>query len=529
MNNRKILFLADVYNYSERDQFRLISFFDAKADNEIKVATAAVPHGVLYAPVLLGTILQNAGFDVTVLECAFHPFQRLRLQRKLEEQPAIICVTTTFYADADEMSRHIEQVRRLCPGSKVIFGGPTLNWNKAMRELPDVCVYGEGEEVIVPLIERLLSGTSFEDLPNLAFKKKDGSWQENPRQLMKSMDDNPAPNWSLLKRYPNDFFSISTQRGCKWRCAFCTYPGNEGWKLRYRSIPSLITELKSNYESFGIYRYMISDSTFTHPYDRCLELLRAVAKLPFKVEWIAYVRVDTITEELADAMRDSGCVGVFIGVESGDDEVLKKMRKGFTASQVRNSIQLLKDRDIAVTTSWIIGFPGETKASVQRTLDLILALKSDHSYINTFIAEDASPLGYRPEQFGITGMGIHWKHETMNSETASELTSFVVKKVCEAGLLVGSVFDMLWMSSIGYGPKTATDFFARFQRISGGDEADRIRLRPEVDKIYASGRRHPIFHDDSGPLAQPAPSPLQRNATISLGHHRAAGSSRSRK
>ncbi|MGZ3650776.1 MAG: B12-binding domain-containing radical SAM protein [Bdellovibrionota bacterium] len=495
---KRVLFLADVYNYGKRHEFQLQAIRNSRSDEEVQAAIAGVPHGVLYGVVLLATILQNAGIDVEILECAFHPFQRKRLLEKLKEKPAIVCITTTFFTDADAMRARVASVRQHCPEAKLIFGGPTLIWNEAMRDLADICVMGEGDEVILPLVQRLLRNESINDLPNVAFKKSDETWQTNPTQLMKSMDENPTPNWALLNRNSDDCFMLATQRGCKWRCAFCTYPANEGWKLRYRSVESLVAEVKDNYRKFGIFRYMFADSTFTHPHDRCLRFLREIAELPFKVEWMAYARVDNVTEELAEAMAKSGCKGLFLGIESGDDRILKRMNKGFQVERVRNACELLRKYKIPITASWIIGFPDENKETLRNTLRLILELNAEHNLINTFSVYDTSPLGYRPEHFGVKGWGSEWTHKTMNSRRATRWTSFVSKKMHASGVSQGSLFDFIWISSIGYSSREAVDFFKKIQMRSADLQLD--DLRPQLDAIYLAARRHPIYANVKSPL-----------------------------
>lgn len=497
---QRVLFLADTYNFDKREGFRRGAMDQAqyRTNREIRLALAAVPHGVLYGPVLLGTMLKEAGIPIEILECAFRPFQRANLVSKLKEQPAVVGITTTFIMETEALQSYVALVRRYAPNAKIVIGGPSLFWNKEMRTMGDAYVMGEGEDIIVPLVQHLFEGRIPESLPSVGYRDANGEWKENAARLFKNMDDNPFPDWSLLKRNPDDFFILPTQRGCKYRCAFCTFPANEGWKLRYRSIPSIIEELKVNFEKYGIYRYMFADSTFTFPQDRCIELLNAIAALPFKIEWLAYARADNMSEAMGAAMQASGCVGLFYGVESGDEKVLLKMKKGFTTSQVREGVRIAKKYGISITASWIIGFPGETKETVRNTLNFILELDCAHNQINTFAVYDTSPLGYRPDAFGIKGWGGDWEHETMTSLEASRYTAFVLKKMVEKNIHLGSLFDFLWLSSIGYSPEQVANFFRSTERIQAGDATLIDGIRPQLEVIKRASAHHPIYREANG-------------------------------
>lgn len=470
----------------------------------MEVALSALPHGVPMGATVIATVLQQK-FRVRILECAFRPLQETNLEYLLSLEPAVICVSTTFIMDAENLGRHVAKMRSISPRSKIVFGGPSLYANLKMRDLADYCLIGEGEENVLPLVEGIILGKDVSHVPGVYFRRNDRVVETEPR-LAVSMDDLPWPDWSLLKRGPECFYLISTQRGCRWRCAFCTYPANEGYKLRYRSIPSLIAEIRRNYELFGINKYMFSDSTFSHPHDRCLEFLREVAKLPFRIEWAAFVRVDTITAELAEAMRRSGCVGLFFGLDSGDDRVLLKMKKGFTKEQARAGFAHARANRLPITASWIVGFPGETRESVRNTLDFILELRAEHNSVNVFSLYDEAPIGFRRNVFGIEGHGTNWKHETMNSRQADRHARWVILKCMEAKLPLGTFFDYFWLSSAGIGTQEVITLFRDAQAISGAglrgrgesaEPADVVhdRVNECCKRIWQRSIEHPIYAD----------------------------------
>lgn len=505
----KVVILADVIAPSSDDNKRDMSdYVQYRGTDYLSVALGYVPHAPLLGPVILGTILRQAGHEVSILECAFRPQQKRNFLRLLKTAPAYVLITTTFIESLASVREVVAFVRREAPGSVVILGGPSLLADIEMRRLGDFAIVGEGETALPLLLEKLEKGESPAGIPGLSFFVN-GEEQFLRPALLPDLDAIPFPDWSLVRRGKNEFFSMATQRGCYWRCAFCSYPANEGYKLRYFSIDRLIEEMKRNHELYGIRRYVFADSTFTHPHDRCLDFLNAVSKLPFEIEWVAYGRVDTITAPLAEAMRRTGCQGLFFGCDSGDPEMLLKMNKRFTIEEIRRGVSLLQEAGVPATASWIVGFPGETPSSVRNTLDLILELNCAQNVVHTFMVYAQAPVGLRKDKFGVEGKTTHWQHGTMDSDAAARWTKWVILRMLARGLRLGTAHDVSWMSTVGLsGPETRS-FFDQAQRLS----ARKFRLKearltsPEMavsateeklfyetcERIRATGQSHPVF------------------------------------
>jgi tRNA A37 methylthiotransferase MiaB len=508
---KKILLLADVIAPVGDDNKRHTSdYIQYRGTDFLQMALAYVPHAPLLGPVLLGTILREAGYEVNLLECAFRALQRRNLRRALSAEPDYVLLTTTFIESTALVAEQVAMVRKLAPSAKVILGGPSLLSDLPMRRLADYCVVGEGERALPALLAALERGEEPAGIPGVCYFVNGEMRFTNPA-LIADLDSIPFPDWGLVRRGKDEFFSMATQRGCYWRCAFCSYPANEGYKLRFLTIPRLLEEMHRNFEKYGIRRYVFADSTFTHPHERCQEFLEKVAALPFKVQWVAYGRADTITEGLARAMRLSGCEGIFFGCDSGDEGILKKMNKRFTAAEIRRGVALLKKEGVPVTASWIVGFPGETPESVRNTLDLILELRCEQNVVHTFTVYEQAPVGLRKGTFGVEGHAMHWKHESMDSRVAARWTKWVILRMLAAGLRMGTAHDISWMSTVGFEPEQTRGFFAGAQAFS----ARRFRLRPSrlpegivpapapdeaefyalCEHLRGLGQEHPVFLD----------------------------------
>lgn len=489
----KVLFLADTDTQGAIERRQSVAAIQYREFLPLALALAKAPHGPLLGPVLLATIVKNAGFEVEILECAFRRPQKERLLEKLSEQPDVICITTTYMMNVEELKKRIQSVRAHSPRSRIVLGGPSVLAQPEMRTLGDYCVLGEGEEQLPPLLQALAQG-------------KEPTNPATSTLLVADLDNIPFADWGLVDRNPGEFHLLFTQRGCLWRCAFCNYPAMEGYRMRFRSVKSIIQEITLNFEKHGIFRYMFADSTFTAPVDRCLELLEAIAKLPFRVQWAAYGRVDTITPKLRDAMVASGCVALYLGIESGDPEILRKMKKGFTVDHARTAASLLRAAEIKTTASWIIGWPGETPDSVKRTVDFATELNCDQNNINTFWLTDLSPAQLRPQAFGLSPDERGWLHATMSYSQATRWTKWAILKLISRGISIGSLFDFCWLVSLGLELDEIAELFRDVQKLLASTEtlknhfpalADPAVLREKLlsrcGDLSRRAQLHPIY------------------------------------
>lgn len=400
-------------------------------------------------------------------------------------------------------------MRELSPQSAIIIGGPTLLTNLNVRRIPDYFILGEGEEALPQLINALENGVSNPSIPGVGFFR-DGKEILTPQRMLHDLDLACQPSWGLVRRRPDEYYSIYTQRGCPWRCAFCSYPANEGFKLRTRSITSVIDEVQNNYDKFGIFRYVISDSTFTFPQDRCLELLKAFQKLPFKIEWIAFGRVDDMSDTMAEALKNSGCRGLFFGCDSGDPRILKAMNKRFTREQIINGTQILRKTGVPFTSSWIVGFPGETVESIKNTWDAIQTVRADENLVHTFSVLDNSPVSMRLEKFSIQGSRLNWEHTSMTSHKAKRWTEWIVQNMLREGIHFGSTFDRAWLRTLQLSDDEVSEFFnvseevnfyrARYHlkphnrklKARSLEDAE-MSLRLSCEMIWSRSKQHPVY------------------------------------
>ena len=326
---------------------------------------------------------------------------------------------------------YVEKIRPLAPEAKIILGGPTIRKLAELHGYADFAVFGDGEEPLLGILDVLHGRRAPEAVPYIAYRDHDGGAAYGPggaeaahvgtvgKPYQARQGHIPVPDWRLVNRSFGNVFAVEFSRGCKYNCSYCSYDRGKN----VRDLAEVRAELINNAE-LGITKYRVSDSNFTdgparhkrYPHEVCQSMI----DLDLGLEWSCYARVDDLSAELAELMRRAGCFAVFFGIESGSDRILKAMRKGHNAQDALDGIATAKQNGIRCHASFIVGYPGETEETFQETLDFIERSRPHTVNLGQFRVEHDTPV-YGMEAFELKGLGMNWKHKTMDSHTADEL------------------------------------------------------------------------------------------------------------
>ena len=250
----------------------------------------------------------------------------------------------------------------------------------------DYAIVGEGEEPLLDLLNALEAGQDVTAIPNLAYRKSNGEVVVNPnRQFIKEVDSLPFPAWDLLplEKYKDEvmfyknYMGINTARGCAWDCNFCA--SNVVWKrrVRMRSAENVVEEIKQLIEKHNINEFFFYDDTYTTNKQRVFEICNLIKQKHLKIRYYVSIRADTLTIDLANALKESGCILALLGVESGDEAILDKTGKGESKDEIRKACAVMKEVGLPFSNTFIIGHPGDTHESIQATIDFAKELDSD--------------------------------------------------------------------------------------------------------------------------------------------------------
>jgi anaerobic magnesium-protoporphyrin IX monomethyl ester cyclase len=348
----------------------------------MRVLLLSTPHPLEESPLpplsltYLASVLIQEGIEVKILDFLVTRYHPKKLRQELEEyRPQLVgatCVTLNYPI----ARRMLKVCKAFDPHIFTVIGGPhvTFAQEETLLRSPwiDAVVLGEGEKTLVELVRTMEGDKDIHQVPGIAFADGGVAVKTPPQARIENLDQLPLPARELLPmaryRALGTPCTVITSRGCPFSCTFCSGRRMFGPKVRFRSPGFVVDEIERLQRDFGLAKINIVDDTFTvnhkHAQAVCEEMLRR----NLKTKWSVFARVDTISEDLAQLMKQAGCEWMLFGVESADEEILKTIRKGFTIDEVRSAVKVATEAGINVFNSFIFGLPGESWDTALKSL-----------------------------------------------------------------------------------------------------------------------------------------------------------------
>ena len=279
------------------------------------------------------------------------------------------------------------------PRTVVIVGGPhpsTVGTEVLRCPDIDIGVRGEGERTLVELLQAIGRQASLDGIPGVVFRKNGAFIENPPRPVIKDLDSLSFPHAHAREvltdfaAYPLDAFSsIFSTRGCPFNCFFCGSRYVWGRHVRHRSVENVLREINA-LRSLGIREIHFEDDTFGVSRERIRSLCSALAKDCPGLRWSCEMHVNLVDDAIIQQMRTSGCFMIRLGIESGSDQILKAMRKGFTIEKALAAARSIKNHGITLFSFFMIGFPQETEETIRDTMRAIEQTDSDSVIYSIF-------------------------------------------------------------------------------------------------------------------------------------------------
>jgi radical SAM superfamily enzyme YgiQ (UPF0313 family) len=316
---------------------------------------------------LLGAVLeQELGASVKIYfqECARIDWD--------EVQQADLVGISTITSTAPVAYSLVERIKKIT-GAPIVMGGPHVSFlpEDALDNGVDFVVRGEGEVTLIELIKALEAGCAgLGDIAGLSYVE-DGEVRHNPdRERIAELSTLPCPDLSLIQGFEKrTIIPILTSRGCPFQCTFCTVTSMFGRRYRFRDVDDVIAELEVLYERYPKALYFFYDDNFTASPAHTKELLRRMLEKGITPKWTAQTRVDVVDDdELMGLMRDTGCLFLYIGVESANPETLKSYHKSQTVEDIRHAVEVIHDHGIKVHGMFVLGSDEDDKESIRETV-----------------------------------------------------------------------------------------------------------------------------------------------------------------
>lgn len=345
------------------------------------------PDIITYGAMVIGGVLREQGHDVSI-------------SRFVEDTDTDILLLSLYSTQhlLDERIKKVIGARKKL-GGRCYVGGPVSSHPAmVLGELsPDAVVVGEGE-ITTP---RLVADGPSPEIPGIAYMEEEvmvTTGPSPPSPMTRPLPLIPADIGEQNVRGANVY--IETHRGCIGGCGFCQVPRYFGQEIRSRSIEAILTEVQA-FKDAGAHRISISGGTgslYASEQGRMnvpafVALLKGIAGIMGPKNLSSPdIRVDCITDEVLDAIRDYTIGWVFFGIESGSEAILRKMRKGADVDQVREAVRRCRDHGLKVAGSFIVGYPGESEDDYQKTKDLIEELSLDDVFVSAAEPIPKTPL-----------------------------------------------------------------------------------------------------------------------------------------
>jgi len=397
--------------------------------------------------VVLATALAKEGIDFELLSIE----EVLRGGRSCDralQSCNVIFLSTTFLRDLSELEPVVERLKR--PANRVVVGGALAGalyttWYGSPSV--DVLAVGFGE-LLVPMIARWMrSGfTTLEAPPRGRVMQRRQTrvvFSGTPESL--SLDTLDRPDWGLVARRRGARYRMihyESVRGCPYRCAFCNYPYLfEDTKFRTRSASRMADDWEYYARTLGVEYITCLDSLFTMPKRRLEEFCHELIRRRLGLKWICYARADDLCDAGTVAlMRDAGCTQVQVGIESGDQGQLDRMNKRTTVEQNARVLDVCRATGITSVVSLIVGYPGETRTTLETTRDALAASPPDFHFLATFSTRVASVPILTPEGAAPHGLitdnnprtvSPYWSHRTMSCTEVGDHVRWLTRELIE--------------------------------------------------------------------------------------------------
>jgi anaerobic magnesium-protoporphyrin IX monomethyl ester cyclase len=433
-----------------------------------------LPIGLMY----LAAVLDKAGYQVEILDafmadCAPQkngdaisvgmPYNQIKEEIQ-KRKPDIVGIAGPFSCQIENSLIISDLTKQVDPKILTVVGGPHVTTvpQGFLEEAKnvDVAVVGEGEFAMLEIAQYFEGKKQLKDIKGIAYRQDGNVIVNPPRPFIENLDELPYPAYHLVDKeqylsnkkigyrsFQDRAISMITSRGCPFNCCFCAVHLHMGQGFRAHSASYVLNHIQYVVDNFKVKNIFFEDDNLTLDLKRFEDICDGIIERKIKIGWETPngVRADCLNLNLLRKMKQSGCNSVFVGVESGDQQILDNVIcKSLDLNRVVEFAKNSKDIGLKTGAFYIIGFPGETKANMQRTVDFALVLKRDYdvgmhlfmatpSYGTRLYAE-CKAKGYLQEDLSWNSFAQARQPKGMPLITTNEFTPQEVKEIAAKAL-----------------------------------------------------------------------------------------------
>lgn len=348
----------------------------------------------------LASVARENGYKVHIIDASVLNYSFNKIVKEIEEiSPKYVGITATTLA-IDRAGKLAEEIKKSNQEIIILIGGPHVTSlpKKTLSKYPafDLGIIGEGEKTMAELLKAFQKrNKNLKQIPGLVFRQGRKLIFTARRPYIKNLDALPIPAWDLLPSLPKFYCSspqsynrrpsssLVTSRGCPNQCTFCDRSvfGNY---IRGYSAEYVLKMLKILTCQYGIKHILFDDDTFTILKPRLIKICQLIIKEKLDLTWTCLARVDTVDEKILKLMKKAGCWQILFGIESGNQEILDKLKKGIKLKQARKALQMTRRAGIRSKGFFILGTPFETKKTAERTIAFMKKVDLDDFHMTYF-------------------------------------------------------------------------------------------------------------------------------------------------
>jgi radical SAM superfamily enzyme YgiQ (UPF0313 family) len=347
----------------------------------------------------LAAVLRREGLDVSILDAqALVKSPQQVVQWAVSQRPAIVGMTS-YTSSVDSAALISGQIKKCLPDVVTVVGGPHVTAVPERTLLAfaqfDWGIVGEGETSAPSLFRAILEEGDPTAVPGASYRTGDLVHTNDRPPLIADLDGLPPPAYELFPGFPRSYrppifhsphgraITLMTSRGCPYRCTFCDR-GLFGERYRFHSVPYIIEMIGRLRREYGASHFIFYDDNFTVNKKHLNELCEALLRLPFKITFSCDARADLVDDEMLRLMKRAGAWMISYGIETANEELLALLDKSLSLENAAEAVSLTRAAGIITKGLFMIGVPGETRQTIQRTRDFIRKVPFDLINLSKF-------------------------------------------------------------------------------------------------------------------------------------------------
>ncbi|MDD2805039.1 MAG: radical SAM protein [Elusimicrobiales bacterium] len=369
---------------------------------QVRARGCMPPLNLLY----IAGVLTRGGHEVLVVDLYAEALSDAEFLARARAFGPDMAAFATYTASFDMAAAGAQLLKKNFPGLRTAAGGIHASYLPAQclrSGAFDFVVVGEGEQTTLELANALAAGGDLFAVPGLVLPRDGKPFATPPRPLIEDLDSLPLPDYGLidLSKYylgitravsTAPAASVLTMRGCPYKCTFCSHHYGYGGRLRKRAPAKVVAEMRSLYDNYAVREFQFEDPSFTCDPAHVREICRLIVESGMKISWNCNVRANTASDELFADMAAAGCRRALLGVESGSQALLDRMKKGITLDAVRRTMALTRKHGMRVNAAFILGTPGETRGTARQTYEFARELDPDYVMFSVYIPSPGGEL-----------------------------------------------------------------------------------------------------------------------------------------